>query len=91
MVAKDAAFLISLATEEFIRRLAVAGHDVATKENRTTMKLSDIVAVSKRIDEFIFLEGMHVSVVRKQAIHLLATPRRYPPILPRRTHKIKGQ
>jgi histone H3/H4 len=62
MVAKDATFLISLATEEFIRRLAVAVHNVATKENRTTMRVSDIVMVSKRIDEFLFLEGTRISV-----------------------------
>ena len=62
MVAKDAAFLIALATEEFIRRLAVAGHDVATKENRMTVKLDDIELVSKRMDEFLFLDVTRLSV-----------------------------
>jgi len=42
MVAKEATFLISIATEEFIKRLSQAAHHVAQKERRTTVQQKDI-------------------------------------------------
>lgn len=42
IVAKDATFLISLATEEFIRRLTEAGKMVADREKRATVQHKDI-------------------------------------------------
>jgi histone H3/H4 len=42
MVAKDAVFLISIATEAFIEELAQAGQRVAGKHGRTTIQHEDI-------------------------------------------------
>ncbi|EGN98025.1 hypothetical protein SERLA73DRAFT_182864 [Serpula lacrymans var. lacrymans S7.3] len=56
MMAKDATFLISLATEEFIKRLADAGQKSAEREKRTTVQQKDIANVVRRADEFLFLE-----------------------------------
>ncbi|KAJ2916116.1 hypothetical protein MD484_g4297, partial [Candolleomyces efflorescens] len=58
IVAKDAVFLISLATEEFIRRIVVAGQRHARGENRATVKHQDLASVVRRIDEFMFLEDI---------------------------------
>ncbi|KAF8650136.1 hypothetical protein AX16_005372 [Volvariella volvacea WC 439] len=44
IVAKDATFLISLATEEFIKRLAGHAQRVAERENRATVQHKDIGA-----------------------------------------------
>ncbi|KAG5341123.1 hypothetical protein C0989_011346 [Termitomyces sp. Mn162] len=43
IVAKDATFLISLATEEFIKRRTEAGKMVAEREKRATVQHKDIV------------------------------------------------
>ncbi|KAF9534512.1 hypothetical protein CPB83DRAFT_756459 [Crepidotus variabilis] len=56
IVAREATFLISVATEEFIMRLCEAGLDVAEKENRTTVRYEDIATVVRRADEFLFME-----------------------------------
>ncbi|KAG6907852.1 hypothetical protein DXG01_007116 [Tephrocybe rancida] len=42
IIAKDATFLISLATEEFIKRLVEAGKMVAEREKRATVQHKDI-------------------------------------------------
>jgi histone H3/H4 len=42
MVAKEATFLISIATEEFIKRLSLASQRVAEKERRTVVQQRDI-------------------------------------------------
>ena len=42
IVAKDATFLISLATEEFIKRLCKASQNVAEREKRATVQHRDI-------------------------------------------------
>ena len=44
MVSKEAVLLISLATEEFIRRLSEASHMLAVRENRLTVQRKDIGA-----------------------------------------------
>ena len=41
-VAREAAYVISLATEGFIKHLASACHKAAVRENRTTIKRQDI-------------------------------------------------
>ncbi|TFK70373.1 histone-fold-containing protein, partial [Pluteus cervinus] len=56
MVAKEAVFLISLATEEFIRRLSQYAQRTAERERRATVQHKDIATVVRREDEFLFLE-----------------------------------
>ncbi|KAG2059695.1 hypothetical protein BDR06DRAFT_949075 [Suillus hirtellus] len=56
IVARDATFLISLATEEFIRRLSEACQKLAERERRTTVQQKDVASVVRRADEFMFLE-----------------------------------
>ncbi|KAI6094656.1 hypothetical protein EDD16DRAFT_1502858 [Pisolithus croceorrhizus] len=56
MVARDAAFLISMATEEFIKRLAQASQKVAEREKRSTVQQRDVASVTRRADEFFFLD-----------------------------------
>ncbi|KAG1754112.1 hypothetical protein EDD22DRAFT_784631, partial [Suillus occidentalis] len=58
IVARDATFLISLATEEFIRRLSEACQKLAEREKRATVQQKDVVpSVVRRAEEFMFLEG----------------------------------
>jgi DNA polymerase epsilon subunit 4 len=49
IVAKEAVFLISLATEEFIKRLTEASRRVASGEKRVTVQQRDIGAFSRSI------------------------------------------
>ncbi|KAH9891727.1 histone-fold-containing protein [Cubamyces lactineus] len=58
MVQREAAFLISRATEEFIGRFAEAAQKLAERERRTTVQAKDIVATVRRADEFAFLEEL---------------------------------
>jgi DNA polymerase epsilon subunit 4 len=44
MMARDAVLLISLATEEFVKRLSEAGQKVAERNQRTTVQQRDIGA-----------------------------------------------
>ncbi|THV04466.1 hypothetical protein K435DRAFT_649350 [Dendrothele bispora CBS 962.96] len=61
IMARDATFLISLATEEFIKRLTQAGQRVAEKEKRTTVQNKDLVSTVRKVDEFLFLEEIITS------------------------------
>ncbi|KAH9480544.1 DNA polymerase epsilon subunit C [Psilocybe cubensis] len=56
IVAKEATFLIALATEEFIKRLCEASQHVAHREKRSTVQHKDLATVARRADEFLFLE-----------------------------------
>ncbi|KAF5362969.1 hypothetical protein D9758_007121 [Tetrapyrgos nigripes] len=56
IIARDATFLISLATEEFIKRLCQAGQRTAEREKRTTVQNKDLVTIVRKADEFLFLE-----------------------------------
>lgn len=56
MVARDATLLISLATEEFIRRFCQASQRVAEREKRQTVQHRDLATVVRKADEFLFLE-----------------------------------
>ncbi|KAI0699938.1 histone-fold-containing protein [Cerioporus squamosus] len=58
MVQREAAFLISCATEEFIQRIAEAAQRVAEREKRTTVQAKDLVASVRRADELAFLEEL---------------------------------
>ncbi|KAE9402317.1 hypothetical protein BT96DRAFT_918327 [Gymnopus androsaceus JB14] len=55
IIARDATFLISLAAEEFIKRLCQAGQRAAQKERRTTVQHKDLATVIRKADEFMFL------------------------------------
>ncbi|KAG1869971.1 hypothetical protein F4604DRAFT_1772892 [Suillus subluteus] len=56
IVARDATFLVSLATEEFIKRLSEACQKLAEREKRTTVQQKDVASVVRRAEEFMFLE-----------------------------------
>ncbi|KAF8908995.1 histone-fold-containing protein [Gymnopilus junonius] len=58
IVAREATFLIAVATEEFIKRLTEAGQQVAHREKRATVQHRDIATVVRRADEFLFLEDI---------------------------------
>ncbi|CDO76086.1 hypothetical protein BN946_scf184649.g12 [Trametes cinnabarina] len=58
MVQREATFLISRATEEFIGRLAEAAQKLAERERRTTVQAKDIFATVRRAEEFAFLEEL---------------------------------
>lgn len=61
-------FLISLATEEFIRRIVVAGQRQAKGENRSTVKHQDL-GMSNSFDRCVMTLSLHfiplASVVRR--------------------------
>jgi len=61
IVAKEATFLISLATEEFIKRFSEASYHIAHREKRVTVQQRDIASVARRADEFLFLEEIMTS------------------------------
>jgi len=54
-ISKEAVFLISVATEKFIERLAQAGQRVAERQSRVNIQERDICAVVRGIEEFTFL------------------------------------
>ncbi|KAF9463018.1 histone-fold-containing protein [Collybia nuda] len=56
IITKDAIFLISLATEEFIKRITEGSQRVASREQRITVQHKDIATVVRKADEFMFLE-----------------------------------
>ncbi|KAF9267581.1 histone-fold-containing protein [Marasmius fiardii PR-910] len=56
IMAKDATFLISLATEEFVKRLCQEAQRVAEREKRTTVQAKDLATIVRKADEFLFLE-----------------------------------
>jgi len=56
MVSREAVLLISLATEEFVRRISEASYRLAARENRATVQRKDIASVCRRADEYFFLE-----------------------------------
>ncbi|KAG7088615.1 hypothetical protein E1B28_012589 [Marasmius oreades] len=56
IMAKDATVLISLATEEFVKRLCQEAHRIAEREKRTMVHAKDIATIARKADEFLFLE-----------------------------------
>ncbi|PVF94656.1 hypothetical protein CPB86DRAFT_800331 [Serendipita vermifera] len=57
-VAKEAVFLIAIATERFIARVSEAARSQASREKRATVQKKDILAVTRRDDEYFFLAGI---------------------------------
>lgn len=55
MVSREALFLISVATENFIGRLTQAGQRVADRQSRATIQERDICTVVRGVEEFTFL------------------------------------
>ncbi|KAF8333516.1 uncharacterized protein EI90DRAFT_568546 [Cantharellus anzutake] len=53
--AKEAIFLVAIATEEFIKRLGIEGHNQAIREGRSIVMLKDLV---RRTDELLFLQDI---------------------------------
>ncbi|PBK75035.1 histone-fold-containing protein [Armillaria solidipes] len=58
IIAKEATFLISLATEEFIKRLCEAAHKSAERNSRQTVQHKDLATIVRKDDEFLFLEDI---------------------------------
>ncbi|KAL5501639.1 DPB3 [Sanghuangporus vaninii] len=58
VVAKEAVFAISIATEEFIKRVTAASQRQAERENRMTVQRKDFATVASKADEFFFLEDV---------------------------------
>ncbi|KAK1226599.1 hypothetical protein PQX77_010415 [Marasmius sp. AFHP31] len=56
IIARDATFLISIATEEFVKRLCQEGQRIAERGGRTTVQAKDLATVVRKADEFMFLE-----------------------------------
>ncbi|KAA1467355.1 hypothetical protein DENSPDRAFT_832376 [Dentipellis sp. KUC8613] len=81
-VSREAVFLISKTTEEFIKRFAQAGMRIAQSEKRTTVQYKDMAALVRRADEFIFLEEL----IRPEPSHPAANPKKKAP-----TEKLVGQ
>ncbi|KAI0732457.1 hypothetical protein BC629DRAFT_1302168 [Irpex lacteus] len=57
-VSREAVLLISLATEEFVKRLAEASHRLAVRESRLTVQRKDVASICRRAEEFFFLEEL---------------------------------
>ncbi|KAL6302827.1 hypothetical protein BKA93DRAFT_716649, partial [Sparassis latifolia] len=58
MVQREAAFLISVAAEEFVKRITEATYRAAEREGRTAMQQKDIAALVRRVNEFTFLDDI---------------------------------
>ncbi|GJE86292.1 histone-fold-containing protein [Phanerochaete sordida] len=58
IVSREAVLLISLATEEFVKRISEASHRLAVREGRATVQRKDMASVCRRADEFLFLEEL---------------------------------
>ncbi|KAH8818896.1 hypothetical protein DL96DRAFT_1471061 [Flagelloscypha sp. PMI_526] len=94
IVAKEATFLISLATEEFIKRITEASQRVASRENRMTVQHRDVATVVRRADEFLFLQGVHpnlfLSVEIVPWLAPSAAPKRPKPTIPSKEDGLKS-
>ncbi|KAJ7594978.1 hypothetical protein C8J56DRAFT_722444, partial [Mycena floridula] len=55
IMAREAVFLISVATEFFIQRLSEAAFRTAERERRSTVQHKDLATVVRKADEFLFL------------------------------------
>ncbi|KAH9950537.1 hypothetical protein B0H21DRAFT_497045 [Amylocystis lapponica] len=72
-MSKEALYMLSIATEEFIKRLAEAGHEEASVENRSTVDYRDIAAVNQQFPEFSFLrDTIPTPLSLSQALELRA-------------------
>ncbi|KAJ7670214.1 hypothetical protein B0H17DRAFT_989554 [Mycena rosella] len=55
-LSKEGLFILSVATEEFIKRLVQGGHRQASAERRTTVNYRDMAATTQQYQEFMFLQ-----------------------------------
>ncbi|KAJ6584974.1 hypothetical protein B0H19DRAFT_404929 [Mycena capillaripes] len=55
-LSKEGLFILSVATEEFIKRLTQGGHRQATAERRTSVNYRDMAATTQQYQEFMFLQ-----------------------------------
>ncbi|KAG5726665.1 hypothetical protein E4T56_gene16677, partial [Termitomyces sp. T112] len=54
-LSKEGLFVLSVAAEEFIKKMARAGHLRASNERRTAVNYSDMCAATQQYQEFMFL------------------------------------
>ncbi|KAI9058327.1 hypothetical protein FKP32DRAFT_1597411 [Trametes sanguinea] len=54
-MSKEAAFIISVATEEFIKKLTEAGYKQSASENRQHIQYRDLATITRQRSEFQFL------------------------------------
>ncbi|KAG1748615.1 hypothetical protein EDB19DRAFT_213797 [Suillus lakei] len=55
-MSKEALFILSVATEEFIKRMAQAGHRQAAAKRRGIVNYSDLACSTQQYQEFMFLQ-----------------------------------
>ncbi|KAL7279974.1 hypothetical protein ACG7TL_006385 [Trametes sanguinea] len=55
-MSKEAAFIISVATEEFIKKLTEAGYKQSASENRQHIQYRDLATITRQRSEFQFLD-----------------------------------
>lgn len=55
IMARDATFLISLATEEFIKRICEASRAISERENRTTVQYKDL-GMLNRLSKWMYTD-----------------------------------
>jgi len=55
-MSKEAAFVLSIATEEFIKRMVQAGHRQASAFNRNIVNYVDMAVSTRQYQEFMFLQ-----------------------------------
>ncbi|KAK2465191.1 hypothetical protein APHAL10511_002545 [Amanita phalloides] len=56
VLSKEALFILSVATEEFIKRMARTGHIHATAQRRNVVEYIDMAASTQQYQEFMFLK-----------------------------------
>jgi DNA polymerase epsilon subunit 4 len=55
-MSKEASYIVSIATEEFIKRMAQAGHRQMSAERRCTVVYADMSMTAQQYQEFLFLQ-----------------------------------
>ncbi|KAF7314264.1 CBFD-NFYB-HMF domain-containing protein [Mycena kentingensis (nom. inval.)] len=70
-LSREALYVLSIATEEFIQRLAQGGHRQASVERRPLVTYRDMAATTQQYQEFLFLrETVPFPVSAKEAMEL---------------------
>ncbi|KAK7048356.1 hypothetical protein R3P38DRAFT_2868857 [Favolaschia claudopus] len=70
-LSKEGLFILSVATEEFIKRLGQGGHRQASVEQRNVVNYRDLAATTRQYQEFMFLqETIPTPVSLAEAIQL---------------------
>ncbi|KIJ64437.1 hypothetical protein HYDPIDRAFT_28381 [Hydnomerulius pinastri MD-312] len=55
-MSKEAVFVLSIATEEFVKRMAQAGHRQASASRRNIVNYADMASSTQQYQEFMFLQ-----------------------------------